>query len=112
MITKFDLEEAIAQCQGVVNPNANTCIKLASFLTVYDHMYGNKTEETDDIHQQSYSFSNGSVIDINSRSEFANEINGKSTESVLKVVDELMETLQILNPRLYNSVIKKIREVD
>lgn len=34
MIKLEDLEEAIAECQGQRNPNADTCIKLAAFYTI------------------------------------------------------------------------------
>jgi hypothetical protein len=44
MITEKDLKEAIAECEGERNPNANTCIKLAAFYTILDNMYGEKTE--------------------------------------------------------------------
>ena len=34
MITEMDLQEAIAECQGKRNPNADTCIKLAAFYII------------------------------------------------------------------------------
>ena len=40
MITEKDLQEAIAECEGQRNPNANTCIKLAAFYTIRQHMFG------------------------------------------------------------------------
>lgn len=112
MIKQEELEEAIAQCQGVINPNSNTCLKLASYLTIRDHMFGNKKEERGEMPQSSYSFSNGNTINMNGRSEFTNTVNGKSVDSVLGVVNELMETLHVLNPRLYDSVIMKLEEAD
>lgn len=112
MIKQEELEEAIAQCQGVINPNSSTCLKLASYLTIRDHMFGSKTEERVEIPQSSYSFSNGNTINMNGRSEFANIVNGKSVDSVLRIINELMETLHVLNPRLYDSVIMKLEEAD
>ena len=50
MITEEELQEAIAECQGQRNPNANTCLKLASYLTILDHQ---KAEEP---HRTTYSF--------------------------------------------------------
>ena len=41
MITEKDLQEAIAECQGERNPNANTCIKLAAFYTIRNELFGN-----------------------------------------------------------------------
>ena len=46
MITEKDLLEAIAECQGERNPNANTCIKLAAYYTILDHLSDkNKTDQ-------------------------------------------------------------------
>ena len=39
MITENDLQEAIAECEGVRNPTANTCLKLAAFYTIKDKLY-------------------------------------------------------------------------
>ena len=39
MITKHDLQEAIAECEGQRNPTANTCIKLAAFYTIKQHLF-------------------------------------------------------------------------
>ena len=111
MIKEQDLEEAIAQCQGVINPNSSTCLKLASYLTIRDHMFGRKTEEVEEIMpRNAYSFSNGNTINMDSKSEFAQTVNGKSVDLVMKVINELMETLHVLNPRLYDSVIMKLEE--
>ena len=38
MITEKDLMEAIAECQGQRNPNANTCIKLAAYYTILNNL--------------------------------------------------------------------------
>lgn len=110
MITKHDLEEAIAECQGERNPNANTCIKLASYYTIKNQLF---KDETPPIPQYSYAPSNdsiGNTLTGFSDSEFSGVINGKSTEKVLLVLDELMSVLQATNPRLYAGIIRKIQE--
>ena len=40
MIREEDLQEAIAECQGQRNPNANTAIKLAAFYTIRRELFG------------------------------------------------------------------------
>lgn len=110
MITEQDLKAAIAECQGVAKPNANTCIKLASFLTLYDHMFKNTEKaEVNQTMDHSYSFADN-IIKVSGDSEFYRAVNNKDMDAVFSVVNELMETLQVLNPRLYNSVIMKIEE--
>ena len=106
MITEQDLQAAIAECQGQRNPNANTCIKLAAFMTIQDHLFAKKEIEP----TMNYSFASGvSEINYDGKSEFAMLVNGKEQSEVLKVIDELMETLQVINPRLYASVIRKLQ---
>lgn len=106
MITEQDLQAAIAECQGTKNPNANTCIKLAAFLTIRDYMYGEKKEEP----IQTYSFSaSPETVEYDSGTEFSDAIYGRNIEDVLPILDELMETIKVINPRLYAGVMRKLQ---
>lgn len=108
MITRTDLESAIAECQGERNPNANTCIKLAAFLTIQRELFG---EEKNAEQLPAYSFAPAPVrntIDINSESEFARAVNGRDVDEILPIINELMDTIQIIQPRLYNAVMMKL----
>lgn len=108
MITEHDLREAIAECEGVRNPNASTCIKLAAFYTILKHMTG---EEPD---RPQYSFASGpaeseeaNIVPHISDSEFSQAVEGRDVLDVMLVVDDLMSTLLVVNPRLYASVMRK-----
>ena len=107
MITRQDLEQAIAECQGDRNPNANTCIKLAAFLTIQRELYG---EEKDVAQLPSYSFASApeEIIVADGDSEFARSVDGKPQREVIPVIDELMTTLQIIQPRLYEAVMGRL----
>lgn len=104
MITERDLQEAIAECNGHRNPNAATCIKLAAYYTIQNQLYPSsgpatmREEETRTLN----------VIEYNSDTEFAQLISGKEPDEVFAVMDELMSTLQIVQPRLYDSVMRKL----
>ena len=104
MITQQDLQEAIAECKGQRNPNANTCIKLAAFLTIQRELYG--SEELSEMPPRSFTYSPG--IEYNSETEFAQAIRGRSYEEILPIVDELMTTLEAVYPRLYDSVMNRL----
>ena len=110
MITQQDLQAAIAECQGQRNPNASTCIKLAAFLTIQEHMFGIKEEQ---IELPRYSYSNkaedNQAIQYSGDSEFAKLVNGKDQDEVMKIIDELMDAVNVVNPRLYASVIRKLQ---
>lgn len=117
MIRLEDLEEAIAECQGERNPNAQTCIKLAAYLTIRDSMRGvsNGTGQQTNISTidsvsidtlnnrgRDYSYSSGT--------EFWELARMTKTNVLMEVMDELMTVLEATNPRLYNSVLRKIQE--
>ena len=110
MITEQELLEAIAECQGQRNPNANTCIKLASFYTILDHMSDDHPALSPP-QEQGYSFASEPVensINYDSGTEFSDAVYGKPVEEVMGIVDELMSTLSVLNPPLYNSVMRRV----
>jgi hypothetical protein len=48
------------------------------------------------------------IIEYDSGSEFSQRIHGRKISDVLPMIDELMETLQVMNPRLYNSVMDRL----
>lgn len=114
MITEQDLQAAIAECKGERNPNANTCIKLAAFYTIYDHLYGSAEVEQ----EQSYSYAappvveniTETVIDYDSGTEFSDLIHGRRAADVWAVMDELMSVLQATRPRLYDGTMNQIRD--
>lgn len=102
MITEKDLREAIAECEGQRNPNANTCIKLAAFYTILNQMTGS------DIPGISRDAGIDTRIQYDGESDFAHMVNGKEQGDVLPVIDELMDAVAVLNPRLYNSVMNRL----
>lgn len=112
MITENDLMEAIAECQGTRSPNANTCIKLAAYYIILDHMK-QTTEE-----QPVYSYSppplpliEEEVVDYDGESDFAKAIHGMNCKDAWGIMDELMSTLSILHPNLYNGVLRKLSDI-
>lgn len=106
MITEHDLKQAIAECQGERYPNANTCIKLAAFLTIQRELFGEQNPPT-------YSFAPSPQIEnpeteYESDTEFGQAVQGKDLLDVLSIMDELMSTLKITNRRLYDAVMRRL----
>ena len=111
MITEKDLCEAIAECQGARNPDANTCIKLAAFYIIKNEMYGQQEETSPSLPAYSYSAASEqveTVIDYYSDTEFSEAIDGRQAADIWPIIDELMSVLQATNPRLYAGVMRKI----
>ena len=113
MITEHDLNAAIAECQGERNPNANTCIKLAAYYTIKSEMFGQPVNDTYKLPEPDlpYSYAPAPVahtIDYSGDSEFADAIRGKDPDDVWPVIDELMSTVKLIQPRLYDAVMRKL----
>ena len=112
MITEQDLQEAIAECQGVRNPTPSTCIKLAAFLTIREHLFGVQSQnqhEIEDVPRYSFASEAPNTIVNHGDSEFAVLVKGKLQADVMPVLNELLETIKVLNPRLYASAIRKLQ---
>lgn len=102
MITEKELIAAIRQCE--TEPITQSKIaKLADFYIVYDHLFGEPYEP-----RYSGAGSPEKIIQTNGGSEFLNTIDGKEAEKVWKIIDELMESLKVLQPRIYDAVLRKI----
>lgn len=110
MITERDLQEAIAECEGQRNPNASTCIKLAAFYTIREHLFPSTVSKME---TPTYSYSAPpdqveKTIDYFSDTEFGRAIAGKRAADVWPIMDELMDAVSVLQPRLYASVMGKM----
>ena len=108
MITERDLQDAIAECQGERRPNANTCIKLAAYFTIYDHLYPKKAELTEEIPQTIFQTVEEGIIDDYGDTDFYRTIKGRKAADVWAVMNELMETIQVINPKLYDGVMRQL----
>lgn len=117
MITEHDLDEAIAECKGKRSPVASDCIKLAAFYTIKENMYPKDPGHVSGRDPVSaFAFSPGPAIDqnvvsVSGRSEFLQAVNGKKIDDLLPVFDEIMQTLQVIQPRLYNGIINKLSQL-
>lgn len=104
MITEKELLEAISECQR----EPITCAKvgkLADLFTVHHYLFGEKEPRAE-------SAAEPAEIAISARgnSEFMSKIDGMNYEKFMGVMDELMETIEVINPRLYAGVIQKLSE--
>lgn len=115
MITEQDLEQAIAECQGERDPNANTCIRLAAYMILKRELFG-KPEQPEERAENAYSFAAGPpepvepIVDYISDTAFSQAVDGRKAAEIWPIMDELMTTVQIMLPRLYDSVMRKLGE--
>jgi hypothetical protein len=93
LIDKINTE--IAKLEDMDTTYSN-CEKLAYLYIVRDHL-------TDKAPTMTRS--------IGDTSDFLRATEGKSTADILSVMDELMETLKVVNEKVYNSVMLKIQRI-
>ena len=96
MIKEQDLLEAIAECQGERYPDARTCIKLASYYTILNNIREESRVEASE------------QVRYGSGSAFGSAIADKNLSEVLAVIDELMDTIQVLMPKLYDATLERL----
>lgn len=115
MIEEKDLKQAITECQAERNPNAHTCMKLAAFYYLFDRMQGPADNPVGPA--PAYSFAAGpeqpaeTPIMYDSGTEFAEAIAGRDPEDIWPIMDELMDVVGAMHPKLYNAVLRKIDEL-
>ena len=110
MIYEKDLDESIARYQGEVNPSIETCRKLAACLIVKRELFG-ETEQFPVADVTGYSHAAGPIdtIHYDSGTDFSQAINGRNQAEVWPIIDELISSIQVLMPRLYDGVMQRLR---
>lgn len=104
MLDVRELEVAITELENRP-PTFSSCAKLADLYAVRDHITGQVQERG-----LSYSQASGpvSLLERYGDSDFLRLISGKDAAQVWAVMDELMDSLQVVNRRVYDSVMRKI----
>lgn len=98
MVSLEEIEKTISELEGRDTSFAN-CEKLAWLYIVRDHLKNYQTPTTP------------MPFETFGNSEFLQAVNGKGSQEVLAVIDELMETLKAIYPRAYDSVILRIESL-
>ena len=84
--------------------------KLANLYTIRNQMQ--KREAKD--YEQSYSAAPANyalATDLYGDSDFLRAIEGKDPRDAWEIMDDLMDTLHTVNPRVYDGVMRKIRSL-
>ena len=137
MIDDKQIQEAIAYCQGKVEPKREDAILLAACYIIQDHFhddfYANAGKNLANAGKNlanagnnlanantAYSFAPPpaetpqitaapETVGEYGSSEFLQAIVGKDPATCWGVMDELMDDLSVINPRVYAGVMRKIR---
>ena len=119
MLNLQEIDEAIADLESG-KTSFTACARLADLYAVRDHIMEEmqKSEETP-VYERGYSQAARTTARVNDAalgeygdSEFMLAIVGKAPDAVWRVIDELMEALSTMQPRLYDSVMRRIDRID
>ena len=117
MITEKEIEQAIKEClREPVTGNKRAV--LADLIIIQDYLFGEPMQEreaTQPIPAQSYSATPTeqveNYIQTNGDSEFLKAVDGRKADKVWKLMDELVEAVKILHPRMYTTFIDKVQDL-
>ena len=102
MFTKDEILDAIDELEEAPATFQNA-EKLATFYSLYDHLYVRKEP------MMSFESVKEVIIDRYGDSEFLQIIEGKYPEDIWLIMDELMDAVRVLQPKLYNATIEKLK---
>ena len=117
MITEKEISQAIEECmRDPVTGNKRSV--LADLIIIQDYLFGEPMQEreaTQPIPMQSCSAPPveqvEKYIETSGDSEFLRAVGGRKAEKVWKLIDELVEAVKILHPRMYTTFIDKVQDL-
>ena len=117
MITEKEVEQAIEEC--MMEPvTGNKRAVLADLIIIQDYLFGEPMqahEAPQPMPLQSYSAPPmeqvENYIQTNGDSEFLKAVDGRKADKVWKLIDELVEAVKILHPRMYTTFIDKVQDL-
>ena len=102
MFSEAELKKAIDELEKAPTTYQDA-EKLATFYTIYDHLYGKPKPVIEPIREVKIDRYNGS--------EFYGAIAGKRACDVWRVMNEIMEMLKVAEPHIYRAVVHKINNL-
>ena len=119
MFTKYELLDGVNEIMEGKHTIQN-CERLAAIYTVLDHLYPENAENSQKmaLNSQNMGYSYDNKVETESKpvvgrygnSEFLQAVAGNDIKDVLLLMNELMDAITVLNPRLYDSVIRRLYE--
>lgn len=109
MLDAKEINAEIARLEYVESSYPNYA-KLADLYIIRDRMEGNAAKPL--AYEQSYSAAPAAVsAGITGDSDFLRMVSDKDQQKAWDIMDELMDTLKVVNQRTYDSVMRKISAI-
>ena len=117
MITEKEIAQAIEECMR--EPvTGNKRAVLADLIIIQDYLFGapmQAQEVPQPMPAQSFSAppveQAETYIQTSGDSEFLKAVDGRRADKAWKLIDELVEAVKILHPRMYTTFIDKVQDL-
>lgn len=109
MLKEHEVKEAIAAIENQIDHSPADCARLADLYSIQDHAF-----QRNDNYQAAYSQAATPVetaLDRYGDSDFLVVVAEKMPDAAWGVMDDLMDTLRVVNPRVYESYMRKMRQL-
>lgn len=98
MINQDELDKEILMLEKKDTTYSN-CERLAWLYIVRDHITRQQTAQP-------------TPLSVDPSSEFLQAADGKDSVSVFAIMDDLMDTVKAVAPRAYESIMRRIKEIE
>ena len=117
MITEKEVAQAIEECmREPVTGNKRSV--LADLIIIQDYLFGEPMQAQEAPRPMPMQYYSSppmeqveTYIETNGDSEFLKAVDGRKADKVWKLIDELVEAVKILHPRMYMTFIDKVQDL-
>lgn len=99
LISREKLDSEILELETRHDTTYATCERLAWLYIVRDHVTGQQAAQP-------------TPLSVDPSIEFLQAVDGKDSVQVFAVMDDLMDTLRATAPRVYDHIMRKVRDID
>lgn len=110
MLERREVEERIAEIKNKRDQTETECVKLAAFLIIRDDLDKSAVGSYGDAAHNPTTAPMETVIGEHGDSEFLQMIAHKDAAHVWSVMAEAMESLKLMEPRLYAGILRKLNQ--
>lgn len=111
MLNLDEVERAIAELEELPNHTVKMCSRLADLYSIRDHMLEDIPTSYVQRYSQTAAPISNTVLTRYGDSDFLRAVDGKDAEAAWTVIDGLMDTLRIVNSRVYESYLRKMQQL-
>ncbi len=98
MISREKLDSEILELETRHDTTYATCERLAWLYIVRDHITGRQQKQA-------------IPLETGGDSEFLQAVDEKDSVAVWAIMDELMDTLRVTAPRVYDRILRRVKEL-